>query len=277
MDVLALLVPNRHGPQAAAWSDDPFHPGACRDPLSAEASPELGESDLRRLLAAMRDETPKPYCIEILLCPYLKTYVASARIEPPVGRVRIPSPDDPIRALYSCDKIGEHDVRDFDSLVAAFWATRGADIVKGDSLDAVGNSAILKIRISRTSRHCGTIRLPPRLGGCSRRRRSGSRSGATFAPSRHRPASACAARASPRIRVPGVHQSDSGRPRATRAQRTTALRNLVLVARAATRTRLTSARLQSEPTPSDLAANRTITLRRGRRVNWRFTRSGRWL
>lgn len=109
----------------------PFILGACRDPLSAEASPELRESDLRRLLAAMRDGTPKPYCIEILLCPDLNTYVASARIEPPVGRVRIPSPDDPSWALYSCDKIGEHDVRDFDSLVAAFWTTRGADIVKG--------------------------------------------------------------------------------------------------------------------------------------------------
>lgn len=109
----------------------PFILGACRDSLSAEASLELGESDLRRLLAAMRDETPKPFCIEILRCPYLKTYVASARVEPPVGRVRVPSPDDPSRALYSCEKIGEHDVRDFDSLVAAFWATRGADIVNG--------------------------------------------------------------------------------------------------------------------------------------------------
>lgn len=109
----------------------PFILGACRDPLTAEASPELGESDLRRLLAAMRDQTPKPYCIEILLCPDLKTYIASARIEPPVGRVRIPSPDDPSRALYLCEKIGEHDVRDFDSLLAALWATRGADIAKG--------------------------------------------------------------------------------------------------------------------------------------------------
>ncbi len=105
----------------------PFILGASRDPLSAEASPELRESDLRRLLAAMRDGTPKPYCIEILLRPDLKTYVASGRIEPPVGRVRIPSPDDPSWALYSCDKIGEHDVRDFDSLVAAFWTTRGAE------------------------------------------------------------------------------------------------------------------------------------------------------
>src|SRR2546425_1156988 len=60
----------------------PFILGACRDPFSEDASPELGESDLRRLLAAMRDETPKPYWIEILRCPDLKTYVASACIEP---------------------------------------------------------------------------------------------------------------------------------------------------------------------------------------------------
>ena len=65
MDVLALVVPNRHGSEASAWSDDSFILGACRDPLTAEASPELGELDLRRLLAAMRDETPKPYWIEI--------------------------------------------------------------------------------------------------------------------------------------------------------------------------------------------------------------------
>ena len=58
----------------------PFILGACRDPLSATASPELGEFDLRRLLVAMRDATPKPYSIEILRCPDLKTYVASARI-----------------------------------------------------------------------------------------------------------------------------------------------------------------------------------------------------
>jgi len=79
----------------------------------------------------MRDETPEPYCIEILLCPYLKTYVASARIDPPGGRVQISSPDDLSRILYSCDRIGEHDVRGFDSLVAAFWSTRGTDILKG--------------------------------------------------------------------------------------------------------------------------------------------------
>ena len=109
----------------------PFILGACRDPLTAEASPQLGEHDLRRLLAALQDETPEPYCIEILLCPYLKTYVASARIEPPTGRVRIPSPNTASRALYCCEKIGEHDVRDFNSLVAAFWSTRGADILNG--------------------------------------------------------------------------------------------------------------------------------------------------
>ena len=109
----------------------PFILGSCRDPLTSEASPKLGEPDLRRLLAAMRDETPEPYCIEILLCPYLKTYVASARIDPPAGRVNISSPDDLSRVLYSCDRIGEHDVRDFDSLVAAFWSTRGADILNG--------------------------------------------------------------------------------------------------------------------------------------------------
>ena len=109
----------------------PFILGACRDSLTVEASPTLGEPDLRSLLAAMRDETPEPYCIEILLCPYLKTYVASARLDPPTGRVRIPSPDDSSPALFSCDKIGEHDVRDFDSLVVAFWSTRGADILNG--------------------------------------------------------------------------------------------------------------------------------------------------
>jgi len=43
----------------------PFILGACRDPLSAAASPEPAESDLRRLLTAMRDATPKPYSIEI--------------------------------------------------------------------------------------------------------------------------------------------------------------------------------------------------------------------
>jgi hypothetical protein len=87
----------------------PFVLGACGDPLTAEASSKLGEPDLRSLLAAMRDETPEPYCIEILLCPYLKTYIASALIDPPNGRARIPSPDDSSRALYSCDKIGEHE------------------------------------------------------------------------------------------------------------------------------------------------------------------------
>ena len=109
----------------------PFILGGCRDPLSAAASPERAQSDLRRLLAAMRDATPKPYSIEILRCPDLKTYVASACIDPPTGRVRIQSPDDPSCALYSCGQIGEHDVRDFDSLVRAFWITRGTDIVKG--------------------------------------------------------------------------------------------------------------------------------------------------
>ena len=38
----------------------PFILGACRDPLTAEASPTLGEPELRSLLAAMRDETPEP-------------------------------------------------------------------------------------------------------------------------------------------------------------------------------------------------------------------------
>jgi hypothetical protein len=47
----------------------PFILGACRDPLTAEASPKLGEPDLRRLLAAMRDETPEPYCIEFFSVP----------------------------------------------------------------------------------------------------------------------------------------------------------------------------------------------------------------
>jgi hypothetical protein len=125
----------------------PFILGACRDPFSADAWPELGESDLRRLLAAMREETPKPYWIEILRCPDLKTYVASACIESPVGRVPIPSPHYASRALYSCDKIGEYDVRDFDSLVAAFWATRGADIMKRRFSRRAENSATLTIRI----------------------------------------------------------------------------------------------------------------------------------
>jgi len=86
----------------------------------------------------MRDETPEPYCIEILLCPYLKTYVASARIDPPGGRVQISSPDDLSRILYSCDRIGEHDVRGFDSLVAAFWSTRHSSF---QALTATGRSA----------------------------------------------------------------------------------------------------------------------------------------
>lgn len=109
----------------------PFVLGACRDPLSADAEPKLGDSNLERLLAAMRDETPGPYCIEILRCPDLKAYVASARTEPPEGRVRIVSPRDQSRVLYSCDKIDDHEVRDFQTLTEALWTTRGNDIVNG--------------------------------------------------------------------------------------------------------------------------------------------------
>ena len=144
----------------------PFILGVCRDPLSAAATPELAESDLRRLLTAMRDATPKPYSIEILRCPDLKTYVASACIDPPTGRVRIQSPDDPSCAVYSCDKIGEHDVRDLDSLVVALWATRANHTVKGRFSRHGGkwrhldDSDLENIRVLRGNPSPG---VPPRL------------------------------------------------------------------------------------------------------------------
>jgi hypothetical protein len=54
-------------PNLQRGSTIPFILGACRDPLTAEASPQIGEPDLRRLLAAIRDETPEPTALRF--CP----------------------------------------------------------------------------------------------------------------------------------------------------------------------------------------------------------------
>jgi hypothetical protein len=79
----------------------------------------------------MRDETPVPYCIEILRCSDLKAYVASARTAPPEGRLWIVSPVNSSRVLYSCEKIDDQEVRDFQTLADALWVTRGNDIASG--------------------------------------------------------------------------------------------------------------------------------------------------
>src|SRR5437868_4859847 len=94
----------------------PFILGACRDPLSADPAPQLSKDDLYDLLTDMRDDTPEPYCIEILRCSDIRAYVASARTTAPEGRICIESPSNPARALYSCDSIHDHAVDDLETL-----------------------------------------------------------------------------------------------------------------------------------------------------------------
>jgi hypothetical protein len=82
-------------------------------------------------------------------------------------------------ALYSCDKIGEHDVRDLDSLVVAFRATRADDIVKGRRASTTAATVAdpvlatsLKSPVPRDNHDCPLARLYVIFFVSSRRRKT---------------------------------------------------------------------------------------------------------
>jgi hypothetical protein len=111
-------------PELGTGPTPAFILGGSRVPLSADALPLIDQAALVALLISMRDDTPAPYCIEILRCPRLRTFVASPRTSKPTGRVHLGG------ALYSCDVDG-HDIHSVESLANALWTVFGDSMTKG--------------------------------------------------------------------------------------------------------------------------------------------------
>jgi hypothetical protein len=110
----------------------PFLLGALREPPGTAKDAVSSQTELRTLLAAMRDDTPDGYQTTISVCGGIGQLIVTIAYSPEhhAGRQRIRSPKNPDRGLDIEPTYGLQ-ASDLDDLAAELWRRHGDAISKG--------------------------------------------------------------------------------------------------------------------------------------------------